>query len=144
MGTNYYLEFRRPVGWHFTDEQLDLEADHAQADPVSLHIGKSSVGWVFGLHVIPALGIGSLSSWITRITEAMVRHEGRIVNEYGNPIDFGTLMDIICLGKGHRELTPEWLRENGAYTNHSARGLARRNTAKPGPGAWDLCSGRFS
>jgi hypothetical protein len=56
MGTNYY-SVRRGV------EELDSDAFWALRDEDSddcLHIGKSSLGWCFSLHVIPERGINTL------------------------------------------------------------------------------------
>ena len=62
MGTNYYLtEDCECCGRAFPD----------------LHIGKSSGGWCFSLHVIPSEGLNSLDEWESRFSC------GVITNEYG-------------------------------------------------------------
>lgn len=49
MGVNYY------------------EASTATPDGRCLHIGKSSGGWCFALHVYPVTGIRTLQDWIHRL-----------------------------------------------------------------------------
>lgn len=74
MGTNYYLEPKPPCqccGRPF--EQL--------------HIGKSSAGWCFALHVIPERGIKDLDDWVRIWSQP----EARIVDEYCIGHGAGTL-----------------------------------------------------
>ena len=72
MGTNYY--FRKP---------LTNYCEHCgRSDPPEeLHIGKSSGGWCFGLHVYPEDGIRGLADW-----EAIWATPGTIVNAYGEDV----------------------------------------------------------
>lgn len=53
MGTNYYWYECPPCS----------ECGH-EADP--LHVGKSSSGWCFSLHIYPELGIETLDDWVDR------------------------------------------------------------------------------
>lgn len=55
------------------------------------HIGKSSYGWVFSLHVIPDIGITDMASWIYYLTHP----ERSIVNESGVEISFDEMITII-------------------------------------------------
>ena len=50
MGTNYYL-YQKP----------DCECCGRPFEP--LHIGKSSAGWCFALHIMPEDGISTLLDW---------------------------------------------------------------------------------
>lgn len=68
MGTNYYLKPKPCECCGRTDE--------------GLHIGKSSAGWCFSLHVIPEEGINGLDDWKSRFDEPGVQ----IVNEYGEVV----------------------------------------------------------
>lgn len=72
MGTNYYLF--RPA----TCRYCLLPHEEAQ-----LHIGKSSGGWVFSLHLTPEQP--SLAAWYAEIGEALSAG-GRIEDEYGRPV----------------------------------------------------------
>lgn len=50
MSTNYYFHGRE-----------DCACCNREFPPI--HIGKSSCGWVFSLHVVPEDGINSLDDW---------------------------------------------------------------------------------
>ena len=83
MGTNFYFH-RRPC-------------IHCGAKNAPLHIGKSSGGWCFGLHVIPEEGICDLDDW-----EAVWEKEnGTIENEYGEIIEPEEMLQIIQIGRAH-------------------------------------------
>ena len=72
MGTNYYSVRRS-----FEYESADLFWDrHFNED--CIHIGKSSMGWCFSLHVIPDRGINSLGAWVPILTDP----ERAIIDEY--------------------------------------------------------------
>lgn len=79
MGTNFYLkqpEVACPTCGHH--------------EPVeSLHIGKSSAGWVFSLRIHPDLGISSLEDWKARLTQ------GQICNEYGSQVSVEEMLKNI-------------------------------------------------
>ena len=77
MGTNYYLH-KNPCDKCGRGDDEDR-----------LHIGKSSAGWCFSLHVIPASGINTLDDW-KREFEA-----GEIRDEYGERFDATSLLVII-------------------------------------------------
>lgn len=65
MGTNYYLQ--------------DKPCKHCGKAKPDRHIGKSSYGWHFTLHVYPDDGINDLSDW-----EPLLKAKGTsIIDEYG-------------------------------------------------------------
>jgi len=68
MGTNYY----------YTTNLLEL-------DPI--HIGKSSYGWAFALHIYP--DIRTLNDWIEKWKT------GQIYDEYGREIAHEAMMSLI-------------------------------------------------
>ena len=71
MGTNYYLHL---------EDKPKCESCGRETEP--LHIGKSSYGWVFSLHVIPEKGINSLQDW-----EKLWNSKGaKIQDEYSDDI----------------------------------------------------------
>lgn len=83
MGTNYYLFVDRGRTEQFEDhaKATDWEGYPAEVRKVAvpLHIGKSSCGWCFSLHVIPELGLNDWRDW-----EALASvWRDRIYNEYG-------------------------------------------------------------
>ena len=81
MGTNYYLEAQSPCECCGRPYQ-------------ALHIGKSSAGWCFSLHVIPEEGIKTLDDW-------KKKWEGkRIFNEYDDDVPPEEMLDTIQIGRG--------------------------------------------
>src|SRR6478609_5246869 len=68
MGTNYYLH--------------ENVCPHCGRSDERLHIGKSSYGWVFALHVMPDSGIHGLPDWIDR----WLKPGTLIRDEYGTEI----------------------------------------------------------
>jgi hypothetical protein len=132
MGTNYYLR-RKPC-----KECKRLEDE--------LHIGKSSAGWCFGLHVIPEEGLSNLKDWVEKWKE------GTIFDEYGRQIKHLEMLDIITnRGFGYREHNQEEER-NFHKMNHSEPGpnnlvrskIDRVHCIGHGLGTWDFITGEFS
>lgn len=141
MGTNYYsvhrdVDLDKFDGW-------DLRYDE---EGRCLHIGKSSGGWCFSLHVIPERGINSLRDWI----EVFIDPERVIINEYREEIGLEEMMRVIT--QRSRPPGNEW-----------DQATLDRNCAEPGPnnlvrhrmdqdlncvghgeGTWDLITGCFS
>lgn len=138
MGTNYYLE---------TGEHCPT---CGRGDEEELHIGKSSAGWCFSLHVIPDEGINSLSDW------ERVFNKGVIFNEYQERITADDMLRIIT----RREREPAWDKKPPGYAswsefhamNHSQEGpkgmlrhaIDGRHCVGHGEGSWDLIAGEFS
>jgi hypothetical protein len=86
IGTNYYVE---------TGVKDECPCCR-QLKPQSLHIGKSSIGWAFSLHVDPDNGIYNVANWV-----AIWNREGaRIVDEYGDEILPSAMFKIITVRPG--------------------------------------------
>jgi len=114
------------------------------------HIGKSSAGWCFALHVYPAEGINDLADWITRW------NAGAIYDEYDRKISRDDMISTITArsmpDRGQETLA--WYRENHAQPGPN--GLARHKVEREralgygsgcighGDGTWDLIIGEFS
>jgi hypothetical protein len=82
MGTNYYwIAAPKPPCSH-CGRAYDVERKH---------IGKSSAGWVFALHIYPEEGINELPDWRDKWQEA-----GRIEDEYGNAASEYEMLDTIA------------------------------------------------
>jgi hypothetical protein len=144
MGTNYYLTFNGSL--------LDRLKDKPK---VELHIGKSSGGWCFSLHVVPELGINSLRDWYRLFR----KDDNVITNEYHDVLTIEQMLDVITNRKSRANTLPE-----ASSTLSSQRELARylaANHAVLGPyklmrhkidgfcighgtGTWDLLNGEFS
>lgn len=131
MGTNYYLA---------SDDECPT--CHRSSEP--LHIGKSSMGWCFSLHVIPESGINSLDDW-----KPLLRARS-ISDEYGRALSANEMLDIITERTGRGFATPQDERMFHAE-NHSEpgpKGLVRNrigdSCVSHGEGPWDCIVGEFS
>lgn len=130
MGTNYYLYPKRPCPCCGRPYE-------------SLHIGKSSGGWVFALHVIPEEGIHSLADWRLRWSAP----DAEIQNEYGDTISPAEMLSIITERSWDKPLrwTAAMYKRNQAEPG--PHGLVRSResaTCTHGPGTYDLVLGDFS
>lgn len=105
-----------------------------RADLPRLHIGKSSAGWTFALHVEGE--IQSLEDW----KRFLVKEPGEIRDEYGNVWTLGDLL---------REITERsWPGVREPIGEPGPNGLVRCRVGKGlcvghGPGTWDLIEGEF-
>lgn len=137
MGTNYY--------WH--PKGYCEACDRPKGDGV--HIGKSSSGWVFALHVclddmshedLPrATRITSLDDW-----RALFGQPGSvIVTEYGDRQTVDEMIGIITDRSWHGNPGTD------PFGVPGPNGLLRRtidgvSIIGHGDGTWDLCAGEFS
>lgn len=129
MGTNYY--------W---DE--NNKCDHCGRSDDPLHIGKSSAGWCFALHVYPDEGIQTLEDWKQKWTT------GVISDEYGRTFGAEQMLDIIENRKFEGEpISQRELDENDAL--RGPNGLLRHRINNwhcigHGDGTWDYLISDFS
>lgn len=115
MGTNYYwLSDPCPTCNHSKER---------------LHIGKSSVGWAFGLRVHPDQGLNTLDDWNIRFSR------GKIENEYGEMITAEKMMEVIT-ERSH----PNGLRRHAELPELNQYW---RRTWR-GEGTYDYCDYEFS
>ena len=137
MGTNFYLAI---------PENTEL-----------LHIGKSSAGWCFQLHIMPERGINDLGDWL------QLFKKGRIRNEYTEIVSAEEMASIITrrsihdgvdwddrlwgVYPGQEESEEEFHKNNNS--ERGPNGLARckvdgTRCVKHGEGSWDCIIGNFS
>jgi hypothetical protein len=124
MSTNYYLH-----------KPSSTQCNHCGHDPESenniIHIGKSSYGWCFALHVDPTLGINTLEDWKAKWIETGVQ----IKNEYGDPVTTQDMLSIIT------ERYPGRFCQKGLEPErHKLDQYCLGN----GEGSWDYMIGEFS
>ncbi len=138
MGTNYY--FKENV------------CPHCHRSERERHIGKSSAGWCFSLHIYPQDGIKTLEDWKPRfvIPDAVIRDEyGRVVT----PQDMADIISNRGSDETKWEKTPmsytswaEFHRQN--YSERGPKGLLRHVVGQfcsgHGEGTWDYIEGEFS
>lgn len=82
MGTNYYLRTGKKI-----TRTCDCGFEHEMDE--ELHIGKSSCGWKFILHIIPERGINELEDW-----EELFKN-GKIFDEYDREVSTEDMLDCI-------------------------------------------------
>jgi len=135
LGTNFFSIL------NFTQQSCDPFSLKSLERHESFHIGKSSIGWCFSLHVIPEIGIHSFEGWVP----ILMNPERFIVDEYQKVISFMQLYSIIHDRKGENNFTSEQLAANFAIQD--ASGLLRHeiggNCIAHGPGTYDLMVGYF-
>lgn len=93
-------------------------------EPRRIHIGKSSAGWTFALHVEPddPEHPSTWSEWLAFLARADVSIE----DEYGLPCQLATFVDVVeCRSSSRPSPAPEWMERNGAVPG--PRGLVRRH-----------------
>ena len=114
MGTNYYLH-----------EKPDCKCCGRPFEP--RHIGKSSGGWCFSLHVYPEDNIHTLDDWrgLWSMPGAFIR------NEEGERIPIADMELIVTVRLWRGELP----RRNS---------IDGRHCIGHGPGTWDYIIGEFS
>ena len=133
MGTNYY--------W----EQEPCECC-GRSDRI--HIGKSSRGWCFSLHVYPNKEVESLADWI----RIWINEPGDIFNQYGETLSVEQMLCVIM--DRHMEQPVQWqereYRRQHAYAGpnnllrHEIENRGSAGCLGPGPGTWDLMFGDYS
>ena len=136
MGTNYYWIPKLPC------ECCGREFD-------DIHIGKSSAGWCFSLHVLPEDMINSLDDWICNFREK----RSYIKDEYGKIVHPEEMLDIITkrswnTGQTNKpQQSDDWYQMNQAVPGPNGLSRARvdgRHCIGHGEGTWDLIIGEFS
>lgn len=114
-----------------------------RSDTKERHIGKSSGGWCFSLHVYPEEGINTLEDW------KKIFGSGEIRNEYGGVITVDRMLSTITERSWDRVV--KWS-EADLKRNHAVEGpngLVRsvvdgRHCIGHGDGTWDYIVGDFS
>jgi len=131
MGTNYY--------WHDGGN-----CPHCGRGNEPLHIGKSSAGWCFSLHVYPEEDIYNLEDW----NKLFNQRGSYIEDEYGRTINADKMLEYITYRKWDGN---KWdagaLKENHAV--EGPNGLARHkieagHCIAHGDGTYDYLVSDFS
>ena len=142
MGTNYY-SVKRGLDYEKPESFWDLRGTED-----FIHIGKSSAGWCFSLHVVPELGINTLEDWIGMFIDP----DRIIIDEYRETVSFLDMIRIIThrsrpqsngweatmLERNHAEPGPNNL------VRHRIEHDRKHGCVAHGEGTWDLITGEFS
>lgn len=123
---------------------------------IPVHIGKSSGGWCFSLHVIPEDGIKDLDDWKLKFREPT----SLITDEYDREVPVAEMLKIIeerswKIDRGSPSALPSQCRSWGHfhdvnYSQFGPNGLLRHRISEEarcighGEGTWDLITGDFS
>lgn len=131
MGTNYFLHNK---------QSICPTCQHDAEEP--LHIGKSSAGWVFGLHVIPEEGLVGLAEWQARWSA----DSSTIRDEYGETVSPDEMLKIVTerswpYYKQQTKPSVSYQRIEGP--NNLWRHPLDRCCVGHGEGTWDLMQGYY-
>lgn len=139
MGTNYDWYESDANTW-FGPKTDPCPHCHRPYEPdKGIHIGKSSAGWTFSLHIYPEKGIYNLEDWVERFN----RPGSVILDEYGSTVDSKKMLSIITERSSRGQLPTRY--EYPAGPNGLLRcKIDGYHCIAHGPGTWDLCVGEFS
>jgi hypothetical protein len=153
MSTNFYLQ--------------KGACSHCGHTPEATHLGLSSGGWCFGLHVYPECGIHDLADVVRWLKDKLgylkqpAQDWPKIVDENGQVHTLGSFLETVTKRESVRRIKEGWDGEWwGSWyqseqhfhdTNHSLRGpsgLLRHRVdgvriLGHGAGTWDLVVGEF-
>jgi hypothetical protein len=94
MGTNYYMMKGTPIPESDWSHPLNGLLREGTGVCAKIHIGKSSGGWCFSLHVMPQQGIHNLNDWKV-LVERLLPEGWRIENEYGETFTSEELWRVV-------------------------------------------------
>ena len=116
MGTNYYAE-----------------QTHLVEPATTLHLGKSSAGWCFALHIYPDMGISSYADMIAMLERCSVLgiHEWQIKDEYGRNISISEFKGVVANRNGGPKPLRLSFQKSGWYS--SFKDFLDKNSAQEGP-----------
>jgi hypothetical protein len=133
MSTNYY--FHPPP--KNVCEHCGRGDSAGEEDPV-LHIGKSSAGWCFSLHIYPELNLRTLNDWKSKLEQPGVV----VLDSDDRIVSVAWLLETIT--------ARSWFGEdggNGEPVLMGPKGLRRhpldRHCVGHGEGTWDYLVGEF-
>lgn len=157
MGTNYYLVYNETI-----DDTCPC-CGHSIIKKKELHLGKSSSGWTFALHVYPEKGIYTWADIQFEIVYA-IKDGGYIKDGYGDEVvEYNAFLEIVE-ERGCQQTFDHQFALANYYSPHirSVEDYLQRNNAVRGPnnllrskidnvhcighgkGTYDYCVGEFS
>jgi hypothetical protein len=134
MGTNFY----------WTEQASEVCPHCGKFNPgEKLHIGKSSAGWCFSLHIIPEKHINNLEDWKKLWNE----RKGVIRDEYDETLTVEQMLDRITNRSWQGNFSTEFMQQN--HATRGPNGLLRHlvdgyRCVGNGSGTWDYIAGEFS
>lgn len=156
MGTNYYLVYNET-----TDDTCPC-CGQSITKQKEIHLGKSSSGWTFALHVYPEKGIHTWADVMYECVYAM-KAGGWIKDEYDSEIPYNDFLNIVEERSCHQTFEHQFALancqsphiksvDNYLQRNHAVRGPNNLLRSKidnvhcigHGNGTYDYCAGEFS
>ena len=134
---NYYCETGRMF-------EVECDCGFRHMMPETLHIGKSSWGWTFSLHVIPEKGLECWRDW-----EEVLVGSRRIYNEEGEDVSLEELRETVLhrarkLSDEDKARMEETARRYGYFLDRRTW-LFRGNESNKGEdGDYSMMEGEFS
>lgn len=125
MGTNYYLVYNETI------KDTCPCCRHETVKKKELHLGESSGGWTFALHVYPGQGIHTWADVLYEILQVTGKG-GWIKDEYGTEVEIEMFVDIVT------ERSSDYTLEHSIATAYNTRykdvdDYLKRNNAVAGP-----------
>ena len=111
-----------------------------------IHIGKSSLGWCFSLHVVPEFGINTYEDWVRMFIDP----DRIIISEYNEVIPYTKMISIITARARPDPCTWDAERLARNYAEPGPNNLVRHRIDPEngcvghGEGSYDYISGEFS
>ena len=126
-----------------TDSHWDLRGTEE-----FIHIGKSSLGWCFSLHVVPEFGINTYEDWVRMFIDP----DRIIISEYNEVIPYTKMISIITARARPDPCTWDAARLARNYAEHGPGNLIRyridheraHGCVGHGEGSYDYITGEFS
>ena len=146
MGTNYYLQY---------NEEVNAECKccgHVKTEKRVRHLGKSSGGWHFALHVYPDEMICDFDDIMQEIKRA-ISSGGVVKDEYGVEHTFDEWFDVVTKRSREKMIDYSWYGSKKRFldSNSAEEGLNNLVRAKlgshcigHGDGTYDYFVGEFS
>ncbi len=132
---------KRGVDYKSSDSHWDLRGTEE-----FIHIGKSSLGWCFSLHVVPEFGINTYEDWVRMFIEP----DRIIMDEYGDVVPFTAMISIITARARPDSCTWDAERLDRNYAEPGPNNLVRHRIDSEhgcighGEGTFDYITGDFS
>jgi hypothetical protein len=133
MGTNYYAVKGDYAPEADYDHPLHGFVKWGTGKPAMIHIGKSSGGWCFSLHIYPELGVHTLADWKV-FAPTLIAEGWRIEDEYRDAITLDELWGVVE--------RVDWERWNGRPLLRAD--LSYGHCVGHGEGLYDYITGEFS
>jgi hypothetical protein len=139
LGTNYY-SVKRGVDYE-ADSHWDLRGTEE-----FIHIGKSSLGWCFSLHVVPEFRINTYEDWVRMFIDP----DRIIISEYNEVIPYTKMISIITARARPDPCTWDAEKLERNYAELGPGNLVRHRIDPEngcvghGEGSYDYITGEFS